>query len=168
MKQLNALLRPTLMTLALGLTTMSAFAATPAGFVDDASAKGLAEVQTSELALQKSQSADVKKFAEMMIDDHTAANEELAQVASGLKLKVADEAELMARAKKMVLQVREESFDKAYANNQVVAHEQTIELFEEEIKSSKTPELTAFAQKTLPKLQHHLEQAKALQAKYNK
>ncbi|WP_341523369.1 DUF4142 domain-containing protein [Pseudomonas sp. G.S.17] len=166
MKQLNALLRPTLMTLALGLTTMSAFAASPAGFVDDASAKGLAEIQTSELALQKSQSADVKKFAQMMVDDHTAANKELAQVATGLKLKVADDAELMARAKKMVLEYRDESFDKAYANNQVVAHEQTIELFEEEIKSSKTPELTAFAKKTLPKLQHHLQEAKSLQAKY--
>lgn len=166
MKRLTALLRPTVITLALGLTTMSAYAATPAGFVDDASAKGLAEIQTSELALQKSQSADVRTFAQMMIDDHTKANKELAGVASKLNLKVADDAELMARAKKMVLEYRDESFDKSYANNQVAAHEQTIELFEEELKSSTAPELRAFAEKTLPKLKHHLEQAKALQAKH--
>lgn len=166
MKRLTALLRPTVITLALGMTTMSAYAATPAGFVDDASAKGLAEIQTSELALQKSQSADVKAFAQMMITDHTKANKELAGVASKLNLKVADDAELMARAKKMVLEYRDESFDKAYANNQVVAHEQTIKLFEDEMKSSTTPELQAFAKETLPKLKHHLEQAKALQAKH--
>ncbi|HEX8596676.1 MAG TPA: DUF4142 domain-containing protein [Pseudomonas sp.] len=166
MKRLTALLRPTLIALALGFTTLNANAATPAGFVDDASAKGLAEIQTSELALQKSQSADVKKFAQTMIDDHTAANKELAQVAAKLNLKVADQAELMARAKKMVLEYREESFDKAYANNQVVAHEQTIQLFKDEIETSQTPELKAFAQKTLPKLEHHLQEAKTLQAKH--
>jgi putative membrane protein len=166
MKQLTALLRPAAMTLALGLTALSAHAATPAGFVDDASAKGLAEIQTSQLALEKSQAADVKKFAQMMIDDHTAANEELAEVATTLELEVADEAELMARAKKMILEYREESFDKAYADNQVVAHEQTIKLFQDEIKSSTSPELKTFAEKTLPKLEQHLQEAKDLQARH--
>ncbi|WP_426141951.1 DUF4142 domain-containing protein [Pseudomonas sp. DWP3-1-2] len=167
MKHFTALLRPAVITLALGFTTMSALAASPADFVDEASAKGLAEIQTSQLALEKSQSSDVKKFAQMMIDDHTKANKELAQVASKLNLKVADEAALMEKAKKMILEYREESFDKSYANNQVVAHEQTIELFEEELKSSSAkPELKSFAEQTLPKLKMHLEDAKALQAKY--
>ncbi|MDB6052241.1 MAG: putative outer membrane protein [Pseudomonas sp.] len=155
-------------SLALLLSSVSAFAASPATFVDDASAKGMAEIQTSQLALDKSQSDDVKSFAQMMITDHTDANQKLAAIATNLNLKTASDAELMDKAKKMILQYRSGSFDKAYAANQVKAHEQTIKVFQDEIKTSQTPELTAFAKDTLPKLQDHLKMAKQLQAKYNK
>jgi putative membrane protein len=161
-------LRATGLAVLLSLTSAMAYAAAPAVFVDDASAKGLAEIQTSQLALQKSQSDDIQKFAQMMIDDHTAANKKLADIANGLQVKMASETELMDRAKKMILEYREGSFDKAYVNNQVKAHEDTIKLFQDEAKTSQTPELTAFVKETLPKLQAHLDAAKALQAKYNK
>lgn len=161
-------LRATGLALLLSMASVSAFAASPATFVDDASAKGMAEIQTSQLAMDKSQSDDVKSFAQMMITDHTDANQKLAAIATGLNLKTASDAELMDKAKKMILQYRDGSFDKAYATNQVKAHEQTIKLFQDEIKTSQTPELTAFAKDTLPKLQEHLKVAKQLQAKYNK
>jgi hypothetical protein len=54
-----------------------------------------------------------------------------------------------------------------HTNHQVVAHEQTIELFQK-AANSKDAELKAFAQKTLPKLQHHLKMARELQANTNK
>lgn len=161
-------LRMTGLAALLSMSSAMAFAASPATFVDDASAKGLAEIQTSQLALEKSQSADIQSFAKMMVDDHTAANQKLAAIANGLQVKVASEAELMDRAKKRVLQYRDGSFDKAYVTNQVKAHEATIKLFKDEEKTSKTPELTAFVKETLPKLQAHLDAAKQLQAKYNK
>ena len=41
-------------------------------------------------------------------------------------------------------------------------------MFEKEIKDGKDTEVQAFAQKTLPALQSHLEMAKALQAKVAK
>ncbi|MCF5386394.1 DUF4142 domain-containing protein, partial [Pseudomonas syringae] len=48
-------------------------------FVEDASAKGIAEVQVGKLAQdEKGVSADVKEFAKQMVTDHTAANEKLA------------------------------------------------------------------------------------------
>jgi putative membrane protein len=47
-----------------------------------------------------------------------------------------------------------------------VAHEQTIKLFQDEIKSSTSPELKTFAEKTLPKLEQHLQEAKDLQARH--
>ena len=153
--------------LLLNMASVTAYAAAPAVFVDDASAKGMAEIQTSQLALEKSQSADIKSFAQTMIEDHTAANKKLASIANGLQVPMAKETELMDRAKKMMLEYREGSFDKAYATNQVKAHEDTIELFNNELQTSQTPELTAFVKETLPKLQHHLEMAKQLQAKYN-
>jgi putative membrane protein len=161
-------LRATGLAVLLSMTSAIAYAASPATFVDDASAKGLAEIQTSQLALEKSQSGDIQSFAKMMIDDHTAANKKLADIANGLHVKMASETELMDRAKKMILQYREGSFDKAYVTNQVKAHEATIKLFQDEAKTSQTPELTAFVKETLPKLQQHLDAAKQLQSKYNK
>jgi len=149
------------------LTALSyqTFASDASDFVDDASAKGIAEIEGGKLALEKGQSADVKKFAQQMIDDHTAANEKLKALAAAKKLDVADDAELMSKAKELILKLREgESFDKAYANNQVVAHEQTIELFRDQAEKGEDAELKAFAKTTLPKLEGHLKMAKDLSA----
>ena len=44
-------------------------------FAEEASAKGIAEIETSKLALEKGSHAEVKKFAQTMIDDHTRAND---------------------------------------------------------------------------------------------
>ncbi|WP_455923363.1 DUF4142 domain-containing protein [Pseudomonas putida] len=153
--------------LSLGGAFMSpAFAATTSAFVSDATAGGITEVEAGKLALKKSSSADVKAFAQQMIKDHGAANEKLAALAHKLDLVVPDDATLMDQAKKKILEMRDESFDKAYANNQVKAHEDTIELFQKEVESSDKAELKDFAKQTLPKLQEHLKMAKELQAKH--
>ncbi|GAB3483137.1 DUF4142 domain-containing protein [Azotobacter salinestris] len=138
-------------------------------FVDEASAKGIAEIESGKLALQKSTSADIKAFAQQMIDEHTAANRQLAQMAQTKDLELADEAELMSRAKKWILQLREgESFDEAYANNQVVSHENTLELYRDAAQRLEDAELKAYASKALPKLEQHWEKAKQLQATHQK
>lgn len=131
-------------------------------FVEEASAKGYAEIETAKLALKKSKNQQIRDFAQTMITDHGLANKELAVIAQKKKLDVADDAELMNKAKAFILKQRDgESFDEAYANNQVMAHEQTIELFQKATRMN-DPELKAFAQKTLPKLQNHLEMANQL------
>jgi putative membrane protein len=168
MKLSMSTLRATGLALLFGMACTQAYAASPAVFVDNASAKGLAEIQTSQLALEKSHSEEVKSFAQMMIKDHTDANQKLAEVAKVLQVPLAREIELMDRAKNMILQYRDASFDKAYVNNQVAAHEAVITLFQDEVRTSQTPALTAFAKDTLPTLQRHLEMAKQLQANYDK
>lgn len=136
-------------------------------FVDEVSAKGIAEVENAKLALEKSTSADVKAFAKKMITDHSAANIELAGIASRKKLDVSDDAELSAKAKTLILELRDgESFDEAYANNQVEAHKNVIELFERAAISNDA-DLAAFAKETLPKLHHHLKEAKELAAAHD-
>lgn len=131
-------------------------------FLEEASAKGVAEIETARLALEQATSDKVKEFANMMIKDHAAANEKMAELAASKNLEISDEATLMDKAKAMILDARDgESFDAAYANNQVVAHEQTIELFERAARSEDA-EIAAFAKKTLPKLKEHLKGAQAL------
>ena len=160
------------LTLAVALSTSmgAAFAATSNDFVDKAAAGGIAEIETSRLALEKSASADVKEFANMMITDHSKANDELATIAKKHDIEVPDTTTLVKQAKEKILDMRDESFDAAYANNQVKAHEDTIELFKKEAntvtddKVKGATELKAFAQKMLPGLEKHLDAAKNLQA----
>ncbi|AKV08400.1 membrane protein [Pseudomonas fluorescens NCIMB 11764] len=160
------------LTLAVALSTSmgAAFAATSNDFVDKAAAGGIAEIETSRLALEKSASADVKEFANMMITDHSKANDELATIAKKHDIEVPDTTTLVKQAKEKILDMRDESFDAAYANNQVKAHEDTIELFKKEAntvtddKVKGATELKAFAQKMLPGLEKHLDAAKKLQA----
>ena len=146
----------------------TAMAATSNDFVDNAAKGGITEVEAGKLALEKSSSADVKTFAQHMVTDHTKANNELMALAKKLDIEVPDDAALTDKAKKAILEMRDESFDKAYANNQVAAHEKTVELFKKEAASSDNAELKAFATKTLPTLEAHLKMAKELQSKYAK
>lgn len=131
-------------------------------FVEEASAKGVAEIEMAKLALEKSQNEAVKGFAQMMIDDHRRANQQLAKLAKSRGLDVSDNAELINQAKALVLKLRsEDSFDKAYMNNQVVAHRETIELFRRALNVD-DQELATFAGDTLAKLEQHLQHAEQL------
>ncbi|MGB5828754.1 MAG: DUF4142 domain-containing protein [Pseudomonas mandelii] len=163
-------LRHLALAVALSTSMGTAFAATSNDFVDNAAAGGIAEIETSRLALEKSSSADIKKFANMMITDHSKANDELAALAKKNDIEVPDETTLVKQAKEKILEMRDESFDAAYANNQLKAHEDTIKLFEKQAntvtddKVKGATDLKGFAQKMLPALEKHLEMAKELQA----
>lgn len=136
-------------------------------FVDEVSAQSIAEVENAKVALEKSKSTEVKAYARKMITDHSATNMELAGIASRKNLDVSDEAALADKAKKFILEQRDgESFDEAYANNQVKAHQNTIELFQRAAASSDA-EIALFAKQTLPKLQRHLKEARELAAEHN-
>jgi putative membrane protein len=158
------LIKVSTLALLAALASQGAFAAQDNDdFVEDASAKGVAEVEAGKLAQEKGSASDVKSFADMMVKDHTAANSKLKMIADKKNLEVSDSAELVDKAKSMILELRSsESFDQAYANNQVKAHEATIALFEKEASNGKDAELKAFAAETLPKLKEHLAHAQAL------
>ena len=71
-----------LLAAAVGIGTSSA-QGTDTSFAAQAALANMAEIQFGHLAVKKAQSADVKKFAQMMIDDHVKAQKELADAASG-------------------------------------------------------------------------------------
>ncbi|MDR7119639.1 DUF4142 domain-containing protein [Rheinheimera soli] len=171
MMNMNRILSTGALVCILGAASSLAFAADKIDaddFVEEVSAKGIAKIEGAKMAQQKSSSADIKAFAQTIITDHSAANAELAGIASKKNLEVSDEAELSNKAKKFMLEQRDgESFDKGYAKNQVAAHEDTIELFQRATLSDDV-EIAAFATKTLPKLQNHLKMAKELAATHDK
>lgn len=131
----------------------------PKEFVNKISVRGVAEIQTAKTALKKSESADIRAFAQKMIEDHSETNKKLAKIAERKNYDIAESDRLKDKAKSLALKVRKEkSFDIAYAEHQVEAHEETIELFKQAAKSS-DEEIRAFAQQHLPKLETHLRDA---------
>lgn len=60
-------------------------------FVNAAGQAGLVEIRTSEMALEKSTSPDVKAFAQLMIDQHKAAGDKLKAAASATALAMPSE-----------------------------------------------------------------------------
>ena len=134
-------------------------------FVKEAGIGGIAEVELSKLA-QKSDNAEVKSFADRMIRDHTAANQELTAIATGLGLEVpkALDAE-HERLRQKLQSLHGKAFDEQYMNGMVEDHEKVVKLFQQEERSGHNPELKQFAQKTLPTLQDHQKMALELSHK---
>ncbi len=126
-------------------------------FVTKAVESNLAEIKASQLALQKAENPDVRKFAQRMVDDHTKANEQIEALARQKNLKVPEDADVMHRASMKMLQAKSgSSFDTSYIEQMNKDHEKTIALFQEASSSDKVdPELKNLAAKTLPTLEEH-------------
>ncbi len=132
-------------------------------FVKTASGAGLAEVNFGNLALGQTTNADVKAFAQHMIDDHSKANEELLKVANKDNFTPAErmgpkDREMFTKLTGM----KGADFDHAYVQSQLAAHKEAVALFQSEAKDGKNADLKAFAEKTLPTLQHHLDMVQKL------
>lgn len=141
-----------------------------AEFLKQAAQNGHAEVEGSKLALSKASSPEVKAFAQKMVDDHSKAGEELSALAASKGVKVSDEPSLAQKAKLKLLSLRDGlSFDQHYADSiGVKAHQDTVKLFQKASDEAKDPEVKAFATKTLPVLQHHLDMSRDLYATVHK
>ena len=136
-------------------------------FMKDAAENNAAEVAGSQLALSKATNADVKTFAQMMIDDHGKAGTELKGLAEQKGVKISDTPSVLQKTEaKMLSERKGSSFDQHYADSiGVKAHQDTIKLFQKEVDKGTDADVKGWAAKTLPTLQHHLEAAQALKAK---
>lgn len=138
---------------------MSQGSASPAAFVKMAAQDGMTEVALGKLAQQKSNNADVKQFAQKMVQDHGKADTELAQLAKDKNLDVPTQ--LDSAHQKMVDSLSAKSgaaFDGAYASHMAQDHTKAISLFQTAANSG-DPEIAGFAKQTLPTLQEHKRMA---------
>jgi putative membrane protein len=138
-------------------------------FVNAAGQAGLVEVRTSEMALQKSKNADVKAFAQKMIDEHKAAGEKLKAAASAAALAAPPETLddfHMRRINDLVETDGDEDFDADYMALQVDAHNDAIKLFEDYSKDAATiSQIKMFADETMPTLTTHKAEAETVRDK---
>jgi len=137
-----------------------------AKFVTEAANGGMAEVELGQLAQQKAQHADVKAFGEMMIKDHSKANDELTALAQAKNITVpATVGAEQQKVKDDLAKKTGRDFDKSYIDEMVKDHEKDVKLFEDASKNLKDAELKAFVDKTLPTLRTHLEHSKSVKDK---
>ena len=135
-------------------------------FVSHAARDGKAEVEIGKLATSRAQSADVKQFAQRMVDDHGKANGELQSLAASKNIPVPTDVD--AKHKMVMDRLAKLSgaeFDRAYMDAMVSDHDHAVAKFRAYSERGDDPELKKWAEKTLPTLQAHERMAKETAAK---
>ncbi len=133
-------------------------------FLKQAVHSSYAEIEASQLALTHAADPKVKAYAAVMDRDHQKVLDELRQLAVRKKVDVDQEASTAQKTEVKLLGVHKgEKFDESYARSYgIKLHQNTILLFRNAIAHVKDAEIKAFAEKTLPSLEHHLALAQRL------
>jgi putative membrane protein len=126
-------------------------------FFEEAAKSGAKEVEVSNAVKGRLVNPQVRAFAETMIADHSAANTELQALAAAKGVMLpADKKNYTEKWTK-----NDGDIDEDYVETMEEDHEEAIKHFEKGAKSDDA-DIAAFARKTLPKLQHHLTEVRAL------
>jgi putative membrane protein len=134
-------------------------------FMTKAAQSDLTEIQTSQLALQKSQNQSVRNYAQQMIDHHTASSEKLAAIAKAknftLPKDMGPEGEALLTTLKPL---SGSNFDKAYIQGQIDAHQKTLADYQNYLQNGQDQDLRAFASEIAPLVAQHLDMALKMRA----
>jgi putative membrane protein len=134
-------------------------------FLQKAATSDMYEVQAGKLAADKAQSDAVKQFGQQMVDAHTKTTDELMGIVKSKNIKVDVPTKLDSEHQKLIDDLNSASakdFDKTYASQQVEAHQNAVKLFKKYAENGDDPDVKQFATKTLPAIEHHLDEAKKL------
>jgi putative membrane protein len=134
-------------------------------FLENAVRGGMEEVELGQLAQQKASNQGVRDFGQRMVTDHNKANDELRALATQKGATLATQTSHSELSTMSHLQNESgANFDQAYVKDMVKDHKKDVKEFEKAAKDLTDPDLKAWAQKTLPILQQHLQLAENLEA----
>jgi putative membrane protein len=130
----------------------------PQDFANKAGPAGLFEIQSSQLALKMSQSADIKGFAQKMIDDHTKAADDLKAAAGNDGVTVPTTLDADGTTNLQKLQgAKAGDFDALYVQMQTDAHIAAVGLYAGYAQGGQAGAIKDHATKTLPALKMHYD-----------
>jgi putative membrane protein len=149
-----------------GMNTPAASALNKADqkIVMDMARANMAEVEAGKMAVSKTQNAEVKAFAQRMIDDHTKALADVTTLAQnkGVTLPTELDAKHKAMAAKLA-KLEGDAFDKAYMKQAGVAdHTKVHAMLKKDAARAKDPDVKALAMKMMPTVEEHLTTAKGM------
>jgi putative membrane protein len=155
-----------------GVAATGTTAATPAAtggqvFANGAAASDAFEIATSRLALDNSNSAAVKKYANQMIAAHTASTDKLKATTAGLSPAITPDPTLNAEQQAQLDGLKTKKgaeFDTAYIAAQQSGHQQTLDMLRGYAATGDVPALKTFASGLVPTVAAHLNMAKGLKA----
>lgn len=150
-----------------GLPVAEAQSTTPtkaAQFVPMAASSDMYEIESSRLALERSQSPAIKQFAQMMIDHHTMTTQQVTEAAQSSGITPPPPALLPPhRAMLDKLQPAQgRDFDRMYLDQQRTAHRQALALHQTYSRRGDKEPLRQAATQAVPIVQRHIDQLKTL------
>jgi putative membrane protein len=136
-------------------------------FLRSAAQAGLYEVEVSRRAAQRARSPQVKQFARMLVEQHTASNDQLRRLAASKDVQLPND---MPEEKKQKLAALEKhegaAFDTAFVREVGIAeHRAGIELFQDAARSAEDADIKTWANLTLRVLREHLAVAQGMSAR---
>lgn len=132
-------------------------------FMAQAGAGDMYEIESSRLALQRSQRADVREFAQMMIDHHTRTTQEVTEAARRDGLMPAPPRMTPAQ-RNMIRQLenaRGAAFDRMYLMQQSTAHQQALTLHRTRARMNRGA-LSQAAAGAVPIVQQHIDRLRRM------
>jgi putative membrane protein len=122
-----------------------------------------AEIEMGKLAQQNGESEDVKKFGQMLSDDHAAANQKAMDAAKQLAVTPPDGPNAKQKSEYDALsKVSGARFDRDFAKHMVTDHQKDLAEYNKEAKQ--TDAAAEYAKAQIDVLQKHLDTAKSLRA----
>jgi putative membrane protein len=133
------------------------------------------DIDAGKLAESKASNEDVKKFAQLMITDHSGVNKQATELVTKLNVTPQDNLtsySLQIEGEQNIAYLKTLSgaaFDKAYIDQEVTYHYRVLNAVDEIlIPSAQNAELKALLVKVRPAFVAHLEHAKQLRAALDK
>jgi putative membrane protein len=139
-----------------------------AAFVHKALEGAAAEVQLGQLAQEKSQSEDVKQFAQRMVQDHTQFGIEMQPVAK--QLGVSQPKGLSKKDKQVMAKLQGlsgQQFDEEYIKVMVKDHREDLKDFKTEAEMSQDPNVKQAVQQGVTVITDHLKMIEQIAQAHN-
>jgi putative membrane protein len=130
----------------------------------------LGEIDLARWAKDHAQNGDVKDYAKMLEDQHSAALEDLQKmlnkhgVNESTHSKPAEAQDKMASLQSM----SGAAFDREYINTMVDNHQKTLDALNAALSSTQNADLKEYINDLMPKVHKHLDEARELQTKLTK
>jgi len=158
-------------------------------FVSDQLSDGMAEIELAKVARDHAASPDVKQFAQMMIDDHTRAGDQLKQIATSNSIPIDTQIDnKQQNFTDKLSKLNGADFDKEYMSAMVDDHQDAVRALRSRVDENrsatdrltgKNPEnpaavkpeqsdnrltmsINEWAANTLPTVEQHLDRAKEI------
>jgi putative membrane protein len=147
------------MSLSACSTTNPAMDMTPEAapaFVAMAASSNMFEIESSRMALQRSQDPMNRMHAEMMIRDHSNMSAQLRSAAASAGLAIPPQMLPMHAALLNELS-RSSNFDATYRRQQVMSHQQSLALMDNYARRGDVPQLRGVAAAAVPVVRAHLD-----------
>jgi len=132
-------------------------------FMENATQANWTEVKLGELAIKRTTRADVKNYAETVVQHHKNAQQSLKNIMDKVNTDLPKDITVEQQASIDDLKRTDDAnFDRMFVKRMVVDHEKAVALYESFMSSTKSPELKDYARLTLDHLKFHLEKAQEL------